>query len=353
MIVKSLQMENFRNYDFQKLDLNNEKNVFYGFNGQGKTNIIEALYYFCTCKSFRSVNDKEVIKFGKDYSHIRIEFESQKRNNTADIYITEKKSVKVNGINLERLSELIGMTNMVIFTPEHLNLIREGPGTRRNFLDVFISQIKPMYFKHLMNYYKVLKQRNNTLKNKKMLSIVDIWDEKLAQYGVKICSYRNEALKVMDEYIKKYKTENEELSVLYMPGVKNDFTDPENFKNQLKLSLERDIEKGITMIGPHRDDFDVQLNGKSLKKFGSQGQTRTGVLKIKLAECEIIKNITGEEPLLLLDDVLSELDENRRKYFMENITGRQVIITCTDKEFAHDGKGSYFYVKEGNAEQIF
>lgn len=353
MIIKNLYLENFRNYEKQKITLNEGKNVFYGLNGQGKTNVIEALYYFCTCKSFRSVHDKEVIRFGSDYSHIRIEFESQKRDNTADIYITDKKSVKVNGINLEKLSELIGMANMVIFTPEHLNLIREGPGTRRSFLDVFISQIKPMYFQYLMNYYKVLRQRNNLLKNRRMLSTVDVWDEKLAQYGVKICSYRSEALSVMDEYIKKYKTENEELSIVYSPSIKNDYTDTENFKNQLKFSLERDIEKGITMTGPHRDDFDVLLNGKSLKKYGSQGQTRTGVLKIKLAECEIIKNITGEEPLLLLDDVLSELDETRRRYFTQNIKDRQVVITCTDKSFAEDSEGSYFYVSEGKAEQIF
>ena len=353
MIIKNIYLENFRNYEKQNIELSPEKNVFFGFNGQGKTNIIEAIYYFCTGKSFRSIHDKEVIKFGNEYSHIRIDFEDKHRENTADIYITEKKSVKLNDINFEKLSELIGMINMVIFTPEHLNLIREGPGIRRNFIDVLISQIKPMYFQHLMNYYKVLKQRNNLLKNRKMLSTIDVWDEKLSSYGVKICEYRNEVLSVINEYIKKFESDGEIFTVQYSPSIKNDFKDKENFINQLKQGLERDLEKGITMTGPHRDDFDVLLNGKSLKKYGSQGQTRTGVLKIKLAECEIIKNITGEEPVLLLDDVLSELDEKRRNYFTQNIEGRQVIITCTDRNFAESAKGRFFYVEEGKVKQIF
>lgn len=353
MIINKIYLENFRNYDSEVIELNKEKNVFFGLNGQGKTNIIEAIYYFCTCKSFRSVHDREVIKFGRDYSHIKIEFESKKRDNTADIYITDKKSVKLNGVNLEKLSEMVGIANMVIFTPQQLNLIKDGPGVRRSFLDVFISQIKPTYFKHLMTYYHILKQRNNILKNKKMLSQIDVWDEKLAEAGVVLCKERQGALSVIDKYIAQYKTENEELSIEYISGIKGDFTDKENFFNQLKFSLQRDLEKGITMTGPHRDDFDVLLNGKSLKKYGSQGQMRTAVLKIKLSECEIIKSITGEEPLLLLDDVLSELDETRRKYFTENIIGRQVIITCTDRDFAYDGRGSYFEVNDGKTKQIF
>jgi len=347
MIIKTVYLENFRNYEQEKIELINGKNIFYGLNGQGKTNVIEAIYYFCTCKSFRSIHDKEVIKFGKDYAHIKIEFEDNKRENSADIYITDKKSVKLNGIYLEKLSEIIGKINMVIFTPEHLNLIREGPGIRRNFIDVLISQIKPLYFQHLMNYYKVLKQRNNLLKNKKMLSTIDVWNEKLVQYGTYLCEYRLEAISIMNEYIKKFESENEIFTLEYLPSVKNDFKKKENFLNQLNAGLERDIEKGITMIGPHRDDFDVLLNGKSLKKYGSQGQTRTGVLKIKLAECEIIKNITGEEPVLLLDDVLSELDENRRNYFTQNIEGRQVIITCTDRNFADTINANYCYVEKG------
>ena len=353
MIIKKIYLENFRSYEKEAIELHPKKNVFYGFNGQGKTNIIEALYYFCTCKSFRCTHDKEVINFGKDYAHIKIDFETMGRDNTADIYITDKKSVKLNGVNLEKLSELIGIANMVIFTPEHLNLIKDGPGVRRSFLDVFISQIKPNYFSYLINYYKVLKQRNNIIKNRKMLSTIDVWNEKLASYGVVISKYRQEALEKINEYVSLYKTENEELSVIYSPCIKENFTDKDYFIKKLEESLERDLEKGITMTGPHRDDFDVLLNGKSLRKYGSQGQMRSAVLKIKLAECEIIKNITGEEPVLLLDDVLSELDEKRREYFTHNIEGRQVIITCTDRNLSDDGKGSYFYVEGGKAEQIF
>ena len=246
MIIENIYLENFRNYESQKIKLSPGKNIFFGLNGQGKTNVIEAIYYFCTCKSFRSIHDKEIIRFDSDYSHIRIDFSDNKRKNTADIYITDKKSVKVNGINLEKLSEIIGSINMVIFTPEHLNLVREGPGTRRNFLDVLISQIKPMYFKYLMNYYKVLKQRNNILKNRKMLSTIEVWDEKLVQYGVKICEYRKEAINRMNKFIEKFESENEKFSIEYSPSIKNNFTDLEVFLSQLKSGLERDIEKGMT-----------------------------------------------------------------------------------------------------------
>lgn len=354
MKVNNIILENFRNYGLEKINLSDGKNVFYGFNGQGKTNIIEALYYFCTCKSFRSVHDREVIKFGSNYAHTKIEFEARKRINSAEIYIEEKKSVKLNGINLEKQSELIGAANMVIFTPEHLNLIREGPGVRRNFLDVFISQIKPLYFKNLLCYYKILKQRNNVLKskNKKMLSTIDIWNEKLAQYAVSICSYREEALKIIESYVKQYKEENEKLNICYVPNIKGDFKDKNTIIKQLESGLERDIEKGITMTGPHRDDFDVLINGRNLKKYGSQGQTRTGVLVIKLAECEIIKDITGEEPLLLLDDILSELDVKRRKFFTDSIEKRQVIITCTDREFVKDKNANFFHVENGKVKQV-
>jgi len=170
--VTRLEIGAFRNLSSIDIEACDGVNVIYGENGQGKTNIIEALYYFCTCKSFRSVHDREVIKFDKDFSHIKIEFETKRRDNTADIYITDKKSVKLNGVNLEKLSELVGIANMVIFTPEQLNLIKEGPGVRRSFLDVFISQTKPTYFKYLMNYYHILKQRNNILKNRKFIFIL-------------------------------------------------------------------------------------------------------------------------------------------------------------------------------------
>lgn len=349
MIVKNLYLENFRNYKNQTIDFGNEKNVFYGFNGQGKTNIIEALYYFCTCKSFRSIYDKEVINFGKEYAKIDMDFEALKKENNAQIFITEKKSVKLNGANLEKLSELIGIANMVIFTPSQLSLIREGPGVRRNFLDILISQIKPLYFKNLMSYYKILKQRNMILKsnNKKMFDTIEIWDEKLSQYGTNICKLRNETLNIMNEFLNVLEYNDENISVEYNPSIKEYFYDKEYYLKILKNNREKDEEKGMTLIGPHRDDFEVLINGISLKKYGSQGQTRTGILKMKIAECEMINEINGEQPLLLLDDILSELDEKRRNYFMKKIKDRQVIITCTDKEFINDNECSYFNVNDG------
>lgn len=348
MIVNSLHLENFRNYENETIEFCEENNIFYGKNGQGKTNIIEALYYFCTCKSFRSVHDKEVIKFGSDYSHTSIEFEAAKRKNSSEIFITDRKSIKVNGINLERQSELIGLANMVIFTPEHLNLIREGPGVRRNFIDVLISQVKPLYFQNLLGYYRILRQRNFMLKSnsKNYMDTIGIWNEKLADYGINICKYRNRIIELLDEYIKHFETLGEVYDIKYAPSIKDDFLSKENFIDQLEKNISRDVEKGMTLTGPHRDDFEVFLNGMSLKKYGSQGQTRTGVLKIKLAECEIISNLLCEEPVLLLDDVLSELDSERRKFFSEKIKNRQTVITCTDKSFV-EGKGKFFEVKDG------
>lgn len=350
MHIKKIYLENFRNYENQTINFGEKKNVFYGFNGQGKTNIIEAIYYFCTCKSFRSIYDKEAIKFGCDYSKLNLEFEALKRENNAQIFITEKKSVKLNGANLEKLSELIGVANMVIFTPSQLNLIREGPGVRRNFLDILISQIKTLYFRNLMAYYKILKQRNIILKssNRKMLDTIDIWDEKLASYGAEVCALREKYLKKLNSFLNVLEFNDENISILYNPSIKEAYKDKEEFVKLLKRSIERDLEKGMTLYGPHRDDFDVLINGISLKKYGSQGQTRTGILKMKIAECEMINEVTGEQPVFLLDDILSELDEKRRRYFMEKLDDRQVIITCTDKEFIKDNECCFFNVNKGN-----
>ena len=358
MIIKNLYLTNFRNYENEKIEFSPKTNIIYGKNGQGKTNIIEAIYYFQSGKSFRSLRENEIINFGKPYSKIEAEFESGGQTDSSYIFVSDKKSIKLKGVQIEKLSELIGVYSMVIFTPDFLSLIKDGPGERRKFLDSFISQIKPSYFKNLISYYRVLKQRNNLLKsgNKNIAETMDIWEEKLASIGVEICKMREKAIEKINETVNNIGKDDEKtefIKLKYSPSIKGDYKDKENFKNELFSSRQRDIEKGMTQQGPHRDDFEIFMNDINIKKFGSQGQMRSCVLKLKLSECDIIKEKTGEEPILLLDDILSELDVERRKFFIEKIKDKQVIITCTDKEFAYDGKGSYFSIEDGKATQIF
>ncbi len=349
MYIKSLDLKNFRNYEEEKIEFCPEKNIIYGSNGQGKTNIIEALYFLQTGRSYRCTKEKEVIKFGEEYARIEAEFIKNEIKNNALFFISDKKSVKLNGVNIDRLSEIIGNINIVIFTPDHLNLIKEGPSVRRNFLDSFISQLKKSYFKNLVSYYKVLKQRNNILKkkNKDMLSTISVWDEKLAELSVSICEMRQNIIEKINEKINNVTLAKEKLKLVYVPGIKGDFKDKENIINQLQQGIDRDMEYGMTMTGPHRDDFEIYLDGNNIKKYGSQGQQRSCVLKLKLCECEIIKEKTGEMPPILLDDILSELDEERRHLFIENIKDTQVIITCTDKDFLKGMDGYYFKVENG------
>ncbi len=353
MYISELKLKNFRNYENQKIEFSPKMNIIYGANGQGKTNIAEAIYYFQSGKSFRNIKDKEIIKFGSDFSLIEASFQKNAGKSMAKIYIKNTKSINLNGLSLARLSELVGEYNMVIFTPDFLNIIKSGPSERRQFLDQFISQIKPLYFKNLINYYRVLHQRNNVLKskNKNMLKTLCVWDEKLARLGIEICKERNYAIEKINSKINSIDSENiltEKIKISYEASVKGDFCDYENYLNNLKASKERDIEKGMTNIGPHRDDFLIYMNDINIKKYGSQGQMRTCVLKLKLSECMIIEEKTNDSPILILDDILSELDEERRRFFLENIKERQVIITCTDKEKINLSDCFVFKVENGN-----
>ena len=353
MYIKTLNLLNFRNYKSQKIEFSPKMNIIYGENGQGKTNIAEALYYFKTGKSFRNIKDKETIKFGENFSKIEAIFKKNEGESFSSIFIKDNKSINLNGLLIDRLSELVGEYNMVIFTPDFLNIIKSGPSERRQFLDQFISQIKPSYFKNLINYYRVLRQRNNILKskNKNLLSTMDVWNEKLVKLGIQINKDRALAIEKINNTINSIDEEKiftEKIKLSYDASVKGDFKDYENYMNNLKISMERDLEKGMTHIGPHRDDFLIFMNDINIKKFGSQGQMRTCVLKLKLSECMIIEEKTKDTPILILDDVLSELDEERRRFFLENIKERQVIITCTDKEKINLSDCFVFKAENGN-----
>ena len=351
MYINKIKLNNFRNYEEQEILLNPNINIFYGDNAQGKTNIIESIFLCAIGKSFRTTNDKEMIKFNKENASVYIEYKKVDREGTIKIYIENKKNIYVNGIKIKKLSELLGKINIVIFTPDDIQILKEGPQKRRRFLDIMIGQLRPNYV-HILNLYnKTLEQRNNYLKQIKIENkpeeLLEIWDEKLAEYGEKVFLYRNEFIEKIKEKINNIHediTENKEnLKIEYESNCKS----KEEYLNLLKERRKLDIIKGFTTKGVHRDDFMIYINNELVNIYGSQGQNRTVILSLKIAEMQVIYDEIGEYPILLLDDFMSELDEKRRKNFLENIENKQVIITCTDKIEEINNEFKLFEVKKG------
>ena len=335
MYINKIKLQNFRNYNEQEINLNKSINVFYGDNAQGKTNILEAIFLCTFGKSFRTNKEKELIKLGKDNANVIIEYEKKDRDGKISISISDKKQILVNGIKIKKLSELLGNINIVIFTPDDINILKGGPALRRRFLDMMIGQLKPNYVYTLNMYIKTLEQRNNYLRQikeeNKPENLLDIWDEKLIEYADIIYKYRKEFIDKIKKKIniihKKITDEKEEINIQYISNCESKEVYSELLKQRRKL----DIIKGFTTKGVHRDDFMIYINKKDIKIFGSQGQNRTAMLSLKLAELQVIYDEIGEYPILLLDDFMSELDKTRRKNFLENIEGTQVIITGTEK----------------------
>ena len=335
MWIKDIKLINFRNYNCQKIKLHENINVFYGQNAQGKTNIIESIFLCSLGKSFRTKKDKEMIKLNEQNALVEVEYEKSDRDGKIKIEIGNKKNIYLNGIKIKKLSELLGNLNIVIFTPDDINILKGGPQNRRRFLDIMISQLRPNYM-HILNLYiKTMEQRNNYLRQikeeHKDENLLEIWDEKLAEYAIKIYEYRKEfiekIIKKLDIIHKNITNGEEQIELEYV-------TECDSKEKYLKLLKERrklDIIKGFTTKGVHRDDFMIYINKKDIKIFGSQGQNRTAMLSLKLAELQVIYDEIGEYPILLLDDFMSELDKTRRKNFLENIEGTQVIITGTEK----------------------
>ena len=265
----------------------------------------------------------------------QINYEKSDRTGNIKIEIGEKKQVYLNGIKIKKLSELLGNINIVIFTPDDINILKGGPQNRRKFLDIMISQLRPNYMHILSLYNKTLEQRNNYLKQikteKKDENLLDIWDEKLIDYGIKIYEYRKEFLEKIKNKIKNIHKDitngREDIEIKYI----SDAITRQTFINELKSRRKLDIIKGFTTKGVHRDDFIIYINKKEVGTFGSQGQNRTAMLSLKLSELQVIYDDIGEYPILLLDDFMSELDSKRRESFLNNIKDIQVIITCTEK----------------------
>lgn len=335
MYIEKINLKNFRNYNEQEIELNSHINIFYGDNAQGKTNILESIFICGFGKSFRTSKEKEMIKIGSDFLSVSLKYQKSDRNGKIKILITNKKQIELNDVKLKKLSELIGNLNLVIFTPDDIQILKNGPAERRRFLDMMIGQLRPNYVYTLNLYLKTLEQRNNYLRQIKELNkpenILEIWDEKLAEYAEIICKYRIEFIKKINEKIKDIHpvvTENKEKLII------NYLTECSNKQQYLLLLKERrklDIIKGYTTKGIHRDDFKCFINNNEIEVYGSQGQHRTAILSLKLAELYVIYDEIGEYPILLLDDFMSELDEKRRRNFLNYIKDTQVIITCTDK----------------------
>ena len=351
MYIKKIKLANFRNYDEQEIDLEKNINIFYGDNAQGKTNIIESVFLCSIGKSFRTSKDNELIKFNKDFSSVYLEFEKSDRNGNIKIELSNKKNIYLNGIKIKRLSDLLGNINVVLFSPDDINILKDGPDKRRRFLDIMIGQLRPNYIHILNRYNETLKQRNNYLKQireeNKTEELLEIWDEKLAEYGEKIYTYRAQFVEKIKSKIgnihNKITDEKEEIKLEYISNCKN----KEEYLKLLKERRKLDIIKGFTTKGIHRDDFNIYINNNLVGVYGSQGQNRTTVLSLKISELQVIYDEIGEYPILLLDDFMSELDEKRRKHFLENIKNTQVIITCTDKIYLNNLDYKIFNVKNG------
>ena len=351
MFINKIELENFRNYEKQTINLNKEINIIYGNNAQGKTNIIESVFLCAYGKSFRSKKDKELIRFGSEEAIVNIDYERADREGKIRAVINDKKTFFINGIKQNKISEIVGKINVVIFTPDDIDIVKEGPDVRRKFLNMLISSLKPNYMYLLNNYNDVLEQRNNYLKqikyeNKKE-DLLDIFDEQLIDFSDKIFAYREEYINKMKNRINVFhnlitKSGKEDIDIKYF----SDFKEKEVFSKKLRDARFIDIQKGYTSVGIHRDDFKVYINGKDVSIYGSQGQQRTSVLSIKLTELDIVKEAILDTPILLLDDFMSELDEIRRTSFLENIKDCQVLLTCTDK-INLERLSDVFYVDNG------
>jgi DNA replication and repair protein RecF len=334
MIIKSLELMNFRNYEFLDLKFSEGTNILYGDNAQGKTNVLEAIYLSATTKSHKGSKDKDIVCFDKEEAHIRTYLAKEGIEYKIDMHLRKNKSkgVAVDGQKLKKAADLLGLLNVVFFSPEDLSIIKNGPAERRRFVDMELCQLDNFYLYNLNHYNKIVNQRNKLLKdmyfNPQLKDTLNIWDSQLVSFGSKIIERRRMFVGQLNEIIygihKKLSGDREELIIKYEPDVEID-----DFETILKKNQEKDIKLKQTSVGPHRDDFSFMTGNIDIRKFGSQGQQRTAALSLKLSEIEIVKKITKDTPVLLLDDVLSELDSNRQNYLLNSIGNIQTIITCT------------------------
>lgn len=355
MVIKSLKLKNYRNYELLNLTFDPKTNILYGDNAQGKTNILEALYLSGTTKSHRGTKDRDLIQFGREESHLETVVEKNGVLFQIDMHLKKNspKGIAINKIPIRRAGELFGIVHFVFFSPEDLNIIKEGPAGRRRFIDLELSQLDKVYLSNLSNYNRIINQRNSLLKEivyqKDLIDTLDIWDMQLAEYGTKIIERRKKFIDEVNRIIGGIHEkltggrENIELSYESSAGELS-------MEEMLRKNRERDIRFKSTSAGPHRDDLCFRVGDLDIRKFGSQGQQRTAALSLKFSEIELVKMLIHDTPILLLDDVLSELDKNRQNYLLDSIHDIQTVITCTGlDEFVNHrfSINKIFYVKNG------
>ena len=358
MLIKSLKLKNYRNYDLLDLKFDSNTNILYGDNAQGKTNILEAIYLSGTTKSHRGTKDRDIIQFGYDESHIETIIEKRGINFQIDMHLKKNspKGIAIDKVPIRRAGELFGIVHFVFFSPEDLNIIKEGPSGRRRFIDLELSQLDKVYLSNLSNYNRIINQRNSLLKDiygqKNLMETLDIWDMQLVSYGMKVLERRKEFINQINKIISdihfKLTGGRERITLSYEESIGN-----MTLEDALKKHRDRDIRMKSTTVGPHRDDICFTVdNGLDIRKFGSQGQQRTAALSLKLSEIELVKKVIKDTPILLLDDVLSELDKHRQNYLLDSIHDIQTIITCTGlDEFVNHrfSINKIFHIKNGHA----
>lgn len=334
MVVKSLKLKNYRNYELLDMTFDSKTNILYGDNAQGKTNILEALYLSGTTKSHRGTKDRDLIQFGREESHLETIVEKKGMEFQIDMHLKKNspKGIAINKIPIRKASELFGIVHFVFFSPEDLNIIKDGPAGRRRFIDLELSQIDKVYLSNLSNYNRIINQRNSLLKElyhqDHLMDTLDIWDMQLAEYGTKVIESRKQFIRQVNQIIAdihyRLTGGRERIELSYESSLGS-----LSLEQALKKNRERDIRMKSTSVGPHRDDLCFLSGDLDIRKFGSQGQQRTAALSLKLSEIELVKEVIKDTPILLLDDVLSELDKHRQNYLLDSIHDIQTLITCT------------------------
>ena len=358
MDVESLELQNFRNYQRISLSFDGGTNVFYGDNAQGKTNLLEAIHVCSTTRSHKSSHDHELIRFGEEEAHLRLFFIRNDVRHKIDMHLRKngKKGVAIDGLPIRKAADLFGMINIVLFSPEDMNIIKHSPKERRRFMDSELCQLDRLYLSNLYEYNRLLVQRNALLKDipftPSLEPTLDVWDEQMVALGVPLIRAREQFLERTGEIVREIHRNltggREEISILYEPSVL-----PEEFADVLRRNREKDLRYKLSSAGPHRDDFCVQIGGVDIRHFGSQGQQRSAALSLKLSEIYMIRKVTGDTPVLLLDDVLSELDSGRQRMLLSNMEKVQTFITCTgmDELIENDfPMNRVFHVVEGTVE---
>lgn len=358
MKINNIKLKDYRNIKELNVEFD-DINIIWGENAQGKTNLIEALYLFTGNKSFRGNRDKELVRFGCDFARADIFFTCQNRQQSASMIIKGRREATLNGIKRKSASDLGEEIKAIIFSPVHLSMIKDGPFERRRFIDGALSQLKTGYKNLLSDYNRALMQRNNLLKDlyahPEMDSMLYIWNENLARLGAKIVFQRLRYIEEITPFVKEIydgiSGGNENIELCYLGSGENT-ADINVIEKNILDSLEKnkvsDIQNKITSAGPHRDDIDILINGNSARLYGSQGQQRSCVIALKLAEAFLLKKMTDINPIALLDDVMSELDEKRQDYILNRIKGLQVFITCCDKEqILRLKEGKTFHIEKG------